>query len=283
MEAFSQQYGLRSLNEFDLIAVGRFRSQWKDGPRSSAKKLERLRAFFRFAQDRKWVQENPASRLKSPKVLLWPTMPYSREEVVKILAAIETYIDEMPSAGMDNARRMRALVLLLRYSGMRIGDAVNMSSDRIVGNRLFLYTQKTRVPVNGVLPEIVVTAIEATPKVNEKYFFWSGVGKLDSAVRSWQTRLRKLFVLANIPGGHAHRFRDTFAVELLLAGVPIERVSILLGHQSVRITEKHYSPWVRSRQEQLEADLENAWKRDPLVLLETKGKPEVHGNAERVN
>jgi integrase len=91
------------------------------------------------------------------------------------------------------------------------------------------------------------------------------------------------FELARIPGGHAHRFRDTFAVELLLASIPIERVSILLGHQSVRITEKHYSPWVRSRQEQLEADLENAWRRDPLVLLETKGTPEVHGNAERVN
>jgi len=55
-------------------------------------------------------------------------------------------------------------------------------------------------------------------------------------------------------------FRDTFSVELLLAGVPIERVSILLGHQSVRITEKHYAPWVRARQEQLEADVRRTWQ-----------------------
>src|SRR5258705_13095732 len=52
-----------------------------------------------------------------------------------------------------------------------------------------------------------------------------------------------------------------------------ERVSVLLGHQSVRITEKHYAPWVRSRQEQLEADLARAWSRDPLVL----SQGEVHG------
>src|ERR1700676_221370 len=42
---------------------------------------------------------------------------------------------------------------------------------------------------------------------------------------------------------------------------------ILLGHQSVRITEKHYAPWVRSRRAQLEQDLINAWSHDPLVLL----------------
>jgi integrase/recombinase XerD len=48
-----------------------------------------------------------------------------------------------------------------------------------------------------------------------------------------------LFELAKVEGAHPHRFRDTFAVELLLSGVPIERVSVLLGHQSVRITERH--------------------------------------------
>ena len=189
----------------------------------------------------------------------------------------------MPSHGKENARRMRGLVLVLRYSGMRVGDAVNLRTSQINGNRLFLYTQKTGVPVNVILPEFVLKALEATPKVNEDVYFWTGIGKLESVVRSWQTRLRKLFSIANVPNGHPHRFRDTFAVELLLAGIPIERVSVLLGHQSVRITEKHYSPWVRSRQDQLEADLITAWSRDPLVALETKGTLEVHEKTDRVN
>jgi hypothetical protein len=84
-------------------------------------------------------------------------------------------------------------------------------------------------------------------------------------ITNWRARLQRLFELAKIPDGHAHRFRDTFAVELLLAGVPIERLSVLLGHQSVRITERHYSPWAKSRQEQLEADLRKAWENDPLA------------------
>jgi hypothetical protein len=41
-----------------------------------------------------------------------------------------------------------------------------------------------------------------------------------SAKGKWQRRLQRLFELAKAAAGHAHRFRDTFAVELLLAGVP---------------------------------------------------------------
>jgi integrase/recombinase XerD len=283
MEGFAATKGFRFLVEFDLPAVGEFRASWSDGPRSSAKKLERLRAFLRFAQRRKWIADNPALDLRAPKVTLCPTLPFTQEEMIKILAGADKYLAEMPAHGKENGRRIRALVLLLRYSGMRISDAVNLQASKLAGNRLFLYTQKTGVPVNALLPDFVVKALEATPKVNEDFYFWGGAGKLDSAVRSWQTRLRRLFEIAGIPDGHPHRLRDTFAVELLLTGVPIERVSVLLGHQSVRITERHYSPWVRSRQEQLEADLASAWQRDPVLALQSKGTPQVHGRTRRVN
>jgi integrase len=48
-------------------------------------------------------------------------------------------------------------------------------------------------------------------------------------------------------------------VELLLKGVPLDQVSILLGHSSVRITERHYAPWVRARQERLEELVQARW------------------------
>ncbi len=85
-----------------------------------------------------------------------------------------------------------------------------------------------------------------------------------------------LFELAAVKGGHAHRFRDTFAVELPLKSVPIEQVSVVLGHSSVKITDHHYSPWVRARQEQLEADVKRTWGEDPILFSETKGTREVH-------
>ena len=54
--------------------------------------------------------------------------------------------------------------------------------------------------------------------------------------------------------------RDTFAVELLKKGVSLETVSILLGHSSVRITERHYRPWVKTLQDNLEKEVARAWK-----------------------
>jgi len=278
LKAFTERRGLRFLNELDVDTLSAFRAECNLGPRSSLKKLERLRAFLGFAQQRAWIDTNPARKLKVPKVPVRPTLPFTHEEILRILTAIGQYAER---AGLRSAQRLRAFVLLLRYSGMRIGDAVQCGTDRITGDRLFLYTQKTGVPVHLKLPDFVVQALEAAPRTSERYFFWTGESKSHSAIGKWQRRLQALFRLAKISGGHAHRFRDTFAVELLLAGVPLERISVLLGHQSIRVTEKHYAPWVRSRQDQLEADLERAWSQDPVALLQDHATPLLHGK-ERV-
>jgi len=280
MKAYGEERGLKMLAQFDLDVLSKFRATWKDGPRTAGKKLERLRAFFRFAHDRQWVESNQATGIKLPKVSIRPTMPLTHEEMVGILTACDGLQISTPIEGKLNAHRLKTLVLLMRYTGMRVSDAVALSTDRLDGKRLFLYTQKTGVPVYTVLPDSVLKALEATPRITDTRYFWSGEGKIESIVRSWQARLKKVFDLAKVSkaGGNAisHRFRDTFAVELLLAGVPIERVSILLGHQSVRVTEKHYNPWVRSRQEQLEADVASAWKLDPVLNQKIIGTNRVH-------
>jgi integrase/recombinase XerD len=153
-------------------------------------------------------------------------------------------------------------------TAVRIGDAVTLERGRISGDKLFLYIAKTGTPVYVPLPDFVLTALEAVPKISERYFFWTGDSKVESATGDWQPTLKGVFKQAGIPDGHAHRFRDTFAVGLLQAGVPMERVSVLLGHSSIKVTEKHYSPWVRARQQQLEADVRLSWE-----LPEPKKRP----------
>ena len=80
----------------------------------------------------------------------------------------------------------------------------------------------------------------------------------------WSDRLSKTFTAAGIvTEGHmvSHRLRDTFAVDLLQKGVPLEHVSKLLGHKSVTTTEKHYAKWVKGRQDLLERVVSATWKK----------------------
>jgi len=82
-----------------------------------------------------------------------------------------------------------------------------------------------------LIPPYVAEALRSTPHKNPKYFFWTGKSKVTTA------RIAEVFKLAKVENGHPHRFRDTFAVSLLDAGVSLENVSTLLGHQSVRVSE----------------------------------------------
>jgi site-specific recombinase XerD len=59
----------------------------------------------------------------------------------------------------------------------------------------------------------------------------------------------------------SHRLRDTFAVDLLEKGVPLEEVSKLLGHDSIKTTERHYAKWVKSRQDRLDSLVVEAWEK----------------------
>ena len=190
-----------------------------------------------------------------------------------ILKACDSFPSSHQSIGGQNAKRLRAFVLLLRYSGLRIGDALRLTDDpvpikagsrlivppHIIGNRIFLYTQKTGTNVYIPMPPEFFEALNEVEKLSQRYYFWSGNGKMETRIGNFERTLKSMFAKAGIANGHAHRFRDTFAVELLLKGVPMDVVSVLLGHSSIKITEKHYAPWVKARQEQLEQHVMKTW------------------------
>jgi integrase len=269
---WSKAEGLEYLDEVDLDALLSFRSTWSEGAIVRSKKQDRIIGFFWACFRRNYITQNPALSLSKVKTIRVPTDYFPREEFDRIIAATSIYGD--PRGGFIDIEftreRLRILTLLMRWSGLRIRDAVTLERHRLHGDSLLLYQAKTGQAVYVPLPSYVVNALESIPvgpRPNPRYFFWSGNGLPKSAVANWQRSYRRLFELADIrrldgekKRCHPHMFRDTFAVEMLLADVPIDQVSILLGHSSVKITERHYAPFVKARQLQLQASVRAAWQ-----------------------
>jgi hypothetical protein len=90
-KAGRKKRGLHLLRDFDIDILEMFQSDWALGEVAALKILERLKSFFRAATARKWIAENPALTLRGPKPKLRPTLPFTDEEMARILAAIEKY------------------------------------------------------------------------------------------------------------------------------------------------------------------------------------------------
>lgn len=102
LEAFAQAGGIRFLKELDTPTLRRFRALWKDSSLAALKKLERLRSFLRYAQENGWVKDNSAAKISNPKVTMRPTLPFSQDEMIRILAAAAKIIEEVHAQGKDN-------------------------------------------------------------------------------------------------------------------------------------------------------------------------------------
>ena len=167
-----------------------FRQSWTDSPLYATKNLERTRAFFRFCHQAGWMKENPAKAVKPPKVTQTPTLPFSRDEMKRIAKACDEY--------GGNKKRIKAFVLTMRYTGLRIGDAIRLSRSQVADGRVFVRTAKTGQPVTVPVPPEVVKALGQVENGADRYF-WTGKN-IRSAVSNWSRYLARVFELAEVEG-----------------------------------------------------------------------------------
>jgi integrase/recombinase XerD len=222
-------------------------------PSTVRKELQTLRAFFRFLVDQDHAEENFAKKLRPPKESRRPTLPFSQTDVEALIGAANALEDDNPYILAKTRKRAVAVLLTMLYSGLRISDVATLERKRVNlrNGGLLLRMEKTGEPVYVKLGRPAMDALAALP-AEGPYFFWSGQSAPATAIGNMRRTVDRVCAKAGVEG-HPHRFRDTFAVRMLEKGVPIDQVSILLGHTSVKTTEKYYAPWVRSRQRLLDA------------------------------
>ncbi len=237
-------WGKRPLNDFTHAHAVEFRSRWKLAAISSAKELERMKTVFSFFLANGWIDRSPVAHLKPPVVKPSPTLPFTEKETAAIIKAADF--------------RSGVFFRVLLHSGLRIIDAARLGPDRIENGALFLYQQKTGVPVRVPLPPDLLRDLKKLAPFAGMYFRVASE-RPASIAEYYRVKLLKAAKKANVAHAHPHRWRDSFAVRLLEKNVPLETVSILLGHTNVRTTQKSYAPWVPSLQRNLEAAVRQTW------------------------
>jgi site-specific recombinase XerD len=258
---YLEKQGYRLLRQIDVNAVREFRNQLVEeySPNSARKRIEYVRTFFRFCHESGWIDTNPALAVKSPLPDDADIETFEPDEIERMLLAADNF-NTRGKFGPGNRKRIRAIILLLRFSGIRISDAAVLARDRVQDDKLSLKTMKTGSIVWCPLPAHVVQALHASPSDNPRYFFWNGESRPTSAVKVWEGTFQRVFELAQIPEHKAfiHNFRHSFATDLLTRGIPIEDVAALLGN-SVKIVEKHYAHLVKARRDRIEQRVRELW------------------------
>ncbi|MEJ7644253.1 MAG: phage integrase SAM-like domain-containing protein [Chryseolinea sp.] len=137
-------------------------------------------------------------------------------------------------------QRVRLIFLLQTYTGFAYGDLVKMNNVRnyirndLTGKRTILYNRDK----NGELAIVPLfdTAIQLLEALEYNAI---PLGSYDTYKRKIKALLR-YYDLDPTEGG-SHLGRHIFGSRMLTMGFPMESVSRMMGHKSIRVTEKVYA------------------------------------------
>jgi integrase/recombinase XerD len=239
--------------------------------------LTRIKAFFRWATAMEYTPRNPALMLKAITPDESQTWPLTPAQFDVLLSSTYKLDGDARYQSAKVGQHLRAVFQVQRWTGLRVGDVLSLPKSALQGNRLSAVIQKklNRKPiaarVDFILPDHVVKELTSLPTRKEEhpdYFFWSRRCSQQVNTNKWLRKVDRLNDFLSFKDEadnpmrfRSHMLRDMFAVEMLLAGVPLEKVSKLLTHESVTMTERYYAKWTASRKQQLEDVAVSAMRR----------------------
>ena len=218
------------MDQVDLEALNAIRSARTVNSRTWTKELGTVRHFFRFCLDNEWILRNWAEKVQMPKNLKPADRePYEPNEVAKIIAACDAI-----GRGPYERLRARAMVLLLRYTALRISDVATLRKNRVRNGEIFVRTAKNSKPVRLPVPADLEKALDVLPLprgTNDPecpYFFCGGHGGTQAVIRDARRTLEAVYSKSGVEGACSHRFRHTLATEALEMGATFEEVADIL-------------------------------------------------------
>ena len=190
-------------------------------------------SFFGWLTKEEIIEKNPClklSQIKCPK------------QVKKAFSAIE--IDKIKRACMDNKRDL-ALIDFMDATGCRVSEVSNMDVSDVNFDKNEVLIRHAKGNKQRVVYLTDVAALHLREYLSERKIastalFTSKSGKRLSknGIEAMCKRLEGKSGVSNI---HPHRWRRTFVTRALSNGMPLQYVSILVGHASYDTTKIYFA------------------------------------------
>lgn len=240
--AFAEAHGVKSVS---AVEAGHVQSFFQDchhqgiGSRSNGRRLAALRAFFRFAQERKFLTNNPLAHINTPKT--GTTLPKALS-----LSEVEDLLRFQEKTG-PLALRNHAMLNLLYATGIRVSELVALPSNgcnlsschvRILGKgrkeRMVPFSETTREIIEEYLQRARPLLLKGKPC---NLLFVTNRGSGMTRARFWQI-IQQWAAAAGISKNISpHMLRHSFATHLLAGGADLRAVQMMLGHSDISTTQ----------------------------------------------
>jgi integrase/recombinase XerD len=212
-------------------------------PSTVARKLSSLRTFYSYLAEREIVSTNPAAKTHPPARVFH--VPYSLS-VKEVALLIEIW------SGSDVLScRNRALMELAYGSGLREGELVSLSVDRINLSEGWVRplgkgSKERMVPMS--IPSVKWVSVyldrwrmQVAGRNSGRTVFLTKNGNRLSRMTVWNIVQDSALRAGITSRVHPHTLRHSFATHLLEGGANLRVVQGLLGHSDIRTTEIYTS------------------------------------------
>lgn len=202
------------------------------GQNTVMKHIERFRKIINIAIKYEWLEKDPFAKFK-------PVFTKTNKE---FLSAQELAKIENKQFSIQRLQYVKDLFVFSCYTGLSYIDVMNLTPNNLslgIDNRFWIYTTRQKTD-DGVRIPLLPTALSILKKYETSPQALAQV-KLFPTISNQKLNsyLKEIADLCGIQKNLTfHLARHTFATTITLTnGVPIETVSKLLGHNSIRTTQ----------------------------------------------
>ena len=202
-----------------------------------------LRAFYAHLTAEGLIDADPAAALATPRVPPPYTDIYRPAEVERILGHLAGLTDH-------RGRQRHAIVATLRYTGMRASELRHLELARldldarrgeVIGKNSRHRVLVLPVALTGILTGFLA---EVRPHLPASRYVFAHPGAVAPqapyTLRSLYDEVVRAGNDAGVATSHRpHKWRHTYATELLRAGLDLHTVQRLLGHRNVTATVRY--------------------------------------------